>query len=216
MKLRTVKYIAIIFIAAFVISAIGGIGLNIWEFSNILETNNNSNYTEEEYQKYEKAKMLRDHYNPMVDSLLDVNPRVAIAYIDSVLTIYPSEYKMFLKQGVGFYRIDSLDKAITLFKKAMEVRGEEFPEALHYIGWTLTDLKNYDEAIAQFNKAATISNRHVNDYYIAEIYELKGDTIESLKYYKLFLSSLESLNSNLQYWEEIRDVKVKISQLNKN
>ena len=213
LKLKTVKYIAIIFIVAFVISVIGGIGLNIWGFSNIFKPNNSSNYTEEEYQERIKAKMLRDHYNPIVDSLLDANPKVAIAYIDSVLTRYPSEYKMVLKQGVGFYRIDSLEKAITLFEKAMEVRGEEFPEALHYIGWTLTDLKKYDLAIAQFNKAATISNGYVNDFYIAETYELKGDTIKAINYYKLFLSNLESLNSNLQYWEDIRDVKKKITEL---
>lgn len=213
MKQKTVKYIALIFISSFVISVIGGIGLNIWGFSNIFELNNSSNLTEEEQQHYQKQKMLRDYYNPLVDSLLDANPKIAIAYIDSVLVRYPSEYKLVLKQGVGFYRIDSLEKAITLFEKAMKVRGEEYPEAIHYIGWTLTDLKRYDEAIEQYKKAATIDSGFENDFYIAQIHELKEDTIEAIKYYKLYLLNLESLDSSLRYWEDIRDVKEKIAEL---
>src|SRR5690606_12262983 len=133
-KQKTVKYIAIIFITSFIISVIGGIGLNIWGFSNIFEPNNSSNLTEEENQYYQKQKMLRDYYNPLIDSLLDVNPKIAIAYIDSVLVRYPSEYKMVLKQGVGYYKIDSLEKAIIFYQKAMEMRGEEYPQALQYIG----------------------------------------------------------------------------------
>ncbi|AFL80016.1 hypothetical protein Aeqsu_0504 [Aequorivita sublithincola DSM 14238] len=157
--------------------------------------------------------MLRDYYNPLVDSLLDANPKVAIAYIDSVLIRYPYEYQMALKKGVGYYRIDSIEKAIFFFEKAMEMRDEEYPQALQYKAWALSDLKKYDEAIIQFEKASKLSNGYENELYIAETYELKENTKEAIKYYKLFLSNLESLNSNLQYWEKIRDVKKKIAAL---
>ena len=213
MKPKTVKYIAIIFIAGFVIGIINLMGINMWVFSDIFKSSNSSNFSEEDYQEYQKQEMLRNYYNPLVDSLLDANPKVAVAYIDSVLVRYPSEYKMVLKQGIGFYKIDSLEKAITYFEKAMEIYGEEFPEALQYIGWTLTDLKKYEEAIVQYERAATISNGYENDFYIAQIHELKEDTIEAIKYYKRFLSNLESLNPNLQYWEDIRDTKMKIAEL---
>lgn len=212
LKQKAVKYIAIIFIGSFVISIIGGIGLNIWGLSTIFETNN-YNYSEKETQEYQKQEMFRNYYNPLVDSLLDANPRVAIAYIDSILVRYPSEYNMALRQGVGYHRIDSLEKAISLYQKAMEMRGEEYTQALQYIGFALSDLKKYDEAIVQFQKASSITNGYENELYIAENYELKGDTEEAIRYYKLFLSSLEANNLNLRYWEDIRDLKKKISEL---
>ncbi|OAD92019.1 hypothetical protein A7A78_09730 [Aequorivita soesokkakensis] len=213
MKQKTVKYIAIIFIGSFVISIISGIGLNIWGLSNIFESNNSSDFSEEEYKEYQKQEMLRNYYNPLVDSLLDANPRIAAAYIDSVLIRYPSEYDMAFRQGIAYHRIDSLEKAIASYQKAMDINGGEYPQALQYIGFALSDLKKYDEAIVQFEKASSISSGYENELYIAENYELKGDTEEAIRYYKLFLSSLEANNLNLRYWEDIRDLKKKITEL---
>jgi tetratricopeptide (TPR) repeat protein len=213
LKQKTVKYIAIIFIGSFVISIISGIGLNIWGLSNIFESNNSSDFSEEEYKEYQKQEMLRNYYNPFVDSLLDANPRIAAAYIDSVLIRYPSEYDMAFRQGIAYHRIDSLEKAIASYQKAMDISDGEYPQALQYIGFALSDLKKYDEAIVQFQKASSISSGYENELYIAETYELKGDTEEAIRYYKLFLSSLEANNLNLRYWEDIRDLKKKITEL---
>jgi tetratricopeptide (TPR) repeat protein len=213
LKQKTVKYIAIIFIGSFVISIISGIGLNIWGLSNIFESNNSSDFSEEEYKEYQKQEILRNYYNPLVDSLLDANPRIAAAYIDSVLIRYPSEHDMAFRQGIAYHRIDSLEKAIASYQKAMDINGGEYPQALQYIGFALSDLKKYDEAIVQFQKASSISSGYENELYIAETYELKGDTEEAIRYYKLFLSSLEVNNLNLRYWEDIRDLKKKITEL---
>lgn len=84
---------------------------------------------------------------------------------------------------------------------------------MQYIDFALSNLKKCDEAIVQFQKASSLSKGYENELYLAETYELKGDIREAVKYNKLFLSSLENLTNNLQYWEDIRDLKKKINDL---
>ena len=213
MKTIIVKYIAIIFVAAFIINFIGGIGVNIWGLSKIFERNKKDSTSEKSYDEYIAEERLMYYYKPKVDSLINTDPRKAITYVDRLLIEYPNEYYLTLQKGLAYYEIDSLESALKYFEKSIEYNGREYPRALEYIGWTLAEQKKYDQAILKLKKAAKTNDSYNLD--IAQLYELKEDKLIALQYYKKVLKSWEDSNMKFQWWKKIAELKEKIAELEK-
>ena len=158
MKIKYVYIIAVIFLIGFGINYIATIGVNIWGFNNIQQTNERYKQFEIPYEEYVAQQQYDEYYQPKIDSLLEANPKAAINYIDKVISKYPKEYFLELQKGVAYYKIDSFETANNQFKKSIDKKGREFPRAQGYFGWALAELGRYDEAIVELKKAAEVNS----------------------------------------------------------
>lgn len=213
MKLKIVKYIAILFIVGFALNFIGGIGLNIWGVSEQIELNEKHSNSEEGISEIMAGKRLREIYLPKIDSLVSVNPEMAIPYIDKVLTEYPKNSELIFYKGVAYNKMDSFTLAIESFKKSMAISGYENPRALGNIGWTYFKQNNFDDALEYLIKASNSDKDYFRE--IALFYELREDYPNAVEYYKIVLEDWENSNRRLSLFKEIRDLKKKISTLEK-
>lgn len=203
MNKKIVYYISLIFLIGIAINIIFGIGAFGYGFSKLFESNEES----------EKAKSSLHYHNdiaPKIDSLIEVNPQLAIKTIDKLIKEYPDIYFLELQKGIAYYKIDSLKLAIKEFEKSMNKSSNEYPRALGYIGWTLFKLEQFEEAIVKFEEAAKQNPIYILD--IAEVYEMKKDWNSAVKYYQIRLDQIKSENDSY-YDDEINELKTKIQEL---
>lgn len=190
MKREHAYYMAAFLLIVIAINFIGAVGI---EICGTIERNK----INKEYKKYRvpnevliARQKYEQYYEPKIDSLLDSDPIKAIDFINHTIDLYPEKYILELYKGVAYYNIDSLNIALSQFKKSMEKGNYEFSRALGYSGWTLAELGRYDEAIEELNKAASINS----DYYydIASVYEMSGDSLNAIKYYEIVIDKLRN------------------------
>ena len=209
------KYVYILTLGILIvigINFIGVIGVNIWGYNEIWQNNKHSKQFEIPYEEYLKEEQYQHYYRPKIDSLLEINPKMAIPFIEKVIEKYPSEYFLELYQGIGYYKIDSFEIAYNKFQKSMEKNGKEFPRALEYSGWALIKLERYDEALMEFNKASEYNSEF--NFAIATVYELKEDFPNAIKYYRKEIEYLKKINA-LAYYKDIAELEKKIADLKK-
>ncbi|MFN0728573.1 tetratricopeptide repeat protein [Polaribacter gochangensis] len=205
MNKKIVYFISLVFVIIIAVNIVSAVGVNIWALFKWQE-NDKIHESNLENQKYE------DYFEPKIDSLIEIDPKNAIKYINKVIIKYPEIYFLELKKGIAYYKIDSMEIAIKQFRKSMSKSGHEFPTALGHIGWTLVELERYDEAIVEFKKAAKQNSVYILD--IAQVYELRNDFVNAQKYYELRLGVLEKDNDPY-YKNEIEELKIKIEKLKK-
>ncbi|QAA82086.1 hypothetical protein EI546_10295 [Aequorivita sp. H23M31] len=211
MKRKIVYIIALVFLVAIGKNFIGLIGVNIWGYNEIWQ-NKRSHQSDVPYEDYLAAEQYQYCYQPKIDSLLEVNPKLAIQYIDKVMAIYPDEYFLELYQGIGYYKIDSFEIAYKKFQKSMKKNGKEYPRALQYSGWALVKLEMYDEALLEFRKASEYHSDY--NFDMATVFELKKDLPNAIKYYRKEIEHLKKINA-LAYYKEITQLEKKIANLKK-
>tara|TARA_B100000949_G_scaffold204681_1_gene194411 strand:- start:458 stop:1066 length:609 start_codon:yes stop_codon:yes gene_type:complete len=193
---------------AFGINYIASIGLDIWFLNDHFDDKKeklSSNFTQEELEAKWKYN---NYYEPKIDSLLETNPVIAIKYIDKLIKVYPKEYFLELSKGLAYYKIDSLELAIIEFRESMRKSGDEYPKALGYIGWTLSDLGRYDEAVFELKKAAKVNYDYNLD--IAMVYEESGNLDSALYYYEKKLSQIKESKTMRMFYEEVLMIEEKI------
>ena len=210
MKRKYIYIIAVIFLIGFGINYIATIGINIWGFNKIQQTNERYKQFEIPYEEYVAQQQYDEYYRPKIDSLLEVNPKAAIKYIDKVISKYPKEYFLELQKGVAYYKLDSFEIANEQFKKSMDKNGREFPRAQGYSGWALAELGRYDEAIVELKKAAEVNSDYIFD--IATVYEMKNDIPNAIKYYEIEIENMKKYNA-LKYYKDIEELTKKVAEL---
>ncbi|MBC72475.1 MAG: hypothetical protein CMH47_09410 [Muricauda sp.] len=192
MKKKYIYYIAILFLAAFVLNSIGLFGLGFWGMSKQNEREAERRRNQIPQEEWVAEQRYTDYYEPKIDSFLQANPSQAISYIDKVLKKYPEKDFLYIYKGMGFYKIDSFELAHKEFKKAMAKAGYESPAALGYSGWALAKMERYDEAISEFKKAVKTNSNY--EYDLALVYEMKGDFQNAINYYEKEIDETQKLN----------------------
>ena len=213
MKPKTVRNIAIIFTAVILISIISAIGVNIWGFSKQIEYDRKNSKTDQEIKEIVNKNKYDNYYEPIIDSLVYVNPKNALNYINKVIKLYPKESELEFYKGMAYYKIDSFNLAIVSFKKSMEMRGYNSPRNLNSIGWSYFYLENYEESLNYLKKASETNESYIYD--IALFYELQEDYKNAIKYYKIVLKNMENSNMRINWYKEISELQSKISKLEK-
>ena len=196
---------ATIYAIATIITAIGLLSFGIYKLYE-------SNESKDDRRETKSWLKYHNYISPKIDSLIEVNPQLAIKNIDRLIDKYPDIYFLELQKGLAYYNIDSLELAIIEFKKSMTKSGNEYPIALGYIGRTLAKLERYEEAIEVFNKAVKENSVYIID--IAQVYEMKKEFKSAIKSYEFRLRILEKDNDEF-YKSEMEQLKKKIDKLKK-
>ena len=158
--------------------------------------------SKEKSERILKEQKLEQFYLPLVDSLVDTNPKQAIEYIQKLNEVYPKNPELYDNLGVAYYDIDSIKNAIDCFEKSMLYGGYEHPRGLSNIAICKMQLEDYDGAIDNLIKASEINY----DYWInlAYAYEAKGDLRSSLKYILKYIKKRESYKDSYKYSDEYK------------
>jgi len=217
MREKGMKNIAIVFLIAIAVSVLAMIALNFntASFHQELERERKqSALSDEELLQMRKEDNLNFHYLPKIDSIITVDPKSAVNYIDKVSKIYPKEYSLNTKRGVAYYKVDSFKLAAKEFKASMKIQGWEQPRVLGYLAWCYIQLEDYDSAIVELEKASKESSDYSYDWDLAGVYKANKNPSKALETYRSILKQLKEQNP-IEVWKDIEYVEGKISDLEK-
>ena len=169
MNKKIVKYIAIFFIGSFFINMIAGIGINTWFISDIFKKKESYNVDPMFEEKRIKSDILHKIYYPKIDSLIEVNPEVAILYLEKIIPNYPGIPSLILKKGIAYHKIDSLKHAIIEFEKCKNMVDYPYRIAIEYKVDCLLKQDKNEEAINELLETAELDSNYLYD--IAILYE---------------------------------------------
>jgi tetratricopeptide (TPR) repeat protein len=107
--------------------------------------------------------------------------------IDKLLHAEPTSlmYSAVMNQGVAYYNVGNLDKAVELFMIGMEVDPDDTLSTF-YSGIVSNQLENYDAAVKAFTQYIDIAGgKDVSAFYtLSQIAISKGDVKESINWLK--------------------------------
>ena len=205
MNKKLVYYIAIAFLVIVSINLLMGLFGVGYGVTKLFESNENSEIVNSELNYH-------NDISPKIDSLIQVNPRLAIQNIDKFIKEYPTIYFLELQKGMAYYQLDSFELAIREFEKSMTKSGYEYPRALGYIGWTLIETGKFEEGIERLIKAAEQNSDYVRD--IALAYYEQEDWENAILYYEKRLDYMTS-QKDPYFRNEIKEVNRILTDLKK-
>ena len=103
------------------------------------------------------------------------NYQKALDFYDEAIGIYNKDPASYYNRGLANQELGNHLDAVDDFKKSMTMDGKMYKANTHYnIGWSYSELEDYDNALIHFNKAIEIKPKE--GYFYAD----KGDTLLEL------------------------------------
>lgn len=103
------------------------------------------------------------------------NYQKALDFYNEAIGIYNKDPGAYYNRGLANQELGNHLDAVDDFKKSMTMDGKMYKANTHYnIGWSYSELKDYDNALIHFNKAIEIKPKE--GYF----YAYKGDTLLEL------------------------------------
>ena len=163
-------------------------------------------------EKYTLERKYRYVLSSEIDKLIQSeNPKKALFYIDSILPQYENEKNIHFQKGLSLAMIDSFKLAIKSFDKSLNLSKNSYLSAFQYKYICQVELKQYDDALKTLDKAVILNPDYKLD--IAEVYELKGDYKNSIKYYKMTVDEWENSKNVGSLFSDIQELKNRIKEL---
>ena len=126
------------------------------------------------------------------------NYQKALDFYDEAIGIYNKDPASYYNRGLANQELGNHLDAVDDFKKSMTMDGKMYKANTHYnIGWSYSELEDYDSALIHFNKAIEIKPKE--GYFYAD----KGDTLLELGKEEEACSNY--LKSSELGYEEIKD-----------
>lgn len=133
---------------------------------------------------------LRDYHLPVIDSLIDTDPKKAIHYAKYLLkTEYPKNDRLYLEIGYAYIEMDSFKPAIQNLNASMTY-GYRHPHGLSAVAYCLVQTKDYDGAIRNLKEAIEMNKDY--EHQLAEVYELREDWENAELDYSKYIADRES------------------------
>jgi tetratricopeptide (TPR) repeat protein len=112
----------------------------------------------------------------------------AIAELEKIKE--PFNEKVYCLLGRCYYGLNEFDTGLHYFNKLLN--NNNIGEYYYYRGIYFYNKNNLEDALTQFKRALELDESQIEvHYYLSRIYELKGDTEEALKQYKLYKSDVK-------------------------
>ena len=126
------------------------------------------------------------------------NYQKALDFYNEAIGIYNKDPGAYYNRGLANQELGNHLDAVDDFKKSMTMDGKMYKANTHYnIGWSYSELEDYDKALIHFNKAIEIKPKE--GYFYVD----KGDTLLELgKEEEACSNYLKSLELG---YEEIKD-----------
>ena len=109
-------------------------------------------------------------------------------YLDSLLTMFPSDVRVQFNVGTYYYGIQDYNQAIEHYKKAVQIAPEYSP-VYNILGYAYRQIENYDESEKTFKKYTELIPDDPNPYdSYAELLMKRGRFDESITNYQKALA----------------------------
>ncbi len=131
---------------------------------------------------------------------LNGNPEKALTLFTELLEVYPNDFEIKLNYGEALLWNRKFSKAQSYYKALVIEDSKSFPALLGYAN-TLSNLKNYPQALEMVNKALIVSPGNLNALtskkYIYLGYAYQNQQAQNLEHAEtLLLEALELLNND--------------------
>jgi tetratricopeptide (TPR) repeat protein len=74
------------------------------------------------------------------------DPRKAIEHLKLAIELFPNYYEAYTQIGVAYYRLNKFSDAERSLRKAVEISGEKYPEALYLLAAMFNDQERFADA----------------------------------------------------------------------
>ena len=128
------------------------------------------------------------------------NYQKALDFYNEAIGIYNKDPASYYNRGLANQELGNHLDAVDDFKKSMTMDGKMYKANTHYnIGWSYSELEDYDNALIHFNKAIEIKPKE--GYFYADkgdaLYELGKEEEACSNYLKSFELGYEEIKEYL-------------------
>lgn len=134
----------------------------------------------------ENKRMADSHYKMGLSYFTESNISGALKELFKAYEYDPDNIEVNNLLGLAYLSKRELSKAETHLKSAIRLKKDDFPKARNNLGIVYLEMKRYDDAIIEFDKAASNILYGTPEYAYTNLgwaYYKKGDMVSAIKYY---------------------------------